>query len=546
LSSVRSAILHHLRHELAEGATDRQLLEDFLGHRDPAALEALVRRHGPMVWGVCRRLLGHHDAEDAFQATFLVLLRKAGTIASRDLLANWLYGVACQTARKARASIARRGTRERQVEELPDREATPPDPWGDLGPVLDRELSCLPEKYRVLIVLCDLQGRTRKEVAEQLGCPEGTVAGRLVRARALLARRVARHGLAGSVIGLPQLAAPVPASVIAATVRLASGGVIPTAVLALTEGVQNAMYLSKLKVAGAVLVLAACGLVACGMMSARGVGVETVPGADMPKEVVAEKAEPLAVTVKPRTNILRVKVPFTVDLRVANTSDAAQTFRVMNCSWYEHWKSSNGRVSWLGWPCTRNFAVTVTLEPGQAYERTLEMLLLDGELLEEVSFRMGFTPIGGKQTYRSNALTLPVEPEGAAKEDREKLQGTWAAVAVERDGKAVPAEEVKRLDLHLIVAGDDFQLRPLAGLGPEHFPHGTYRLYATSRPKALDLVVQRPLSVANQNDTVLGIYELDGDRLQVLRGLPGQARPTEFKTTPKSGLEVIVFQRTKP
>src|SRR5687768_10043471 len=101
--------------------TDGQLLEDFIRRRSQRAVAALVYRHGPMVWGVCRRVLGsHHDAEDAFQATFLVLARKAETVQPREMVANWLYGVAQQTARKARALAAKRGTRERQVTSMPD------------------------------------------------------------------------------------------------------------------------------------------------------------------------------------------------------------------------------------------------------------------------------------------------------------------------------------------------------------------------------------------------------------------------------------------
>src|SRR5262245_55323112 len=126
-----SEILRHLRRTvlLQDGAepTDAQLLEGYGGRRDQAALEALVRRHGPMVWGVCRRTLGsHHDAEDAFQATFLVLVRKAASISSRELLANWLYGVAHQTALNARALAARRKERERQVTPMPEPAATEP------------------------------------------------------------------------------------------------------------------------------------------------------------------------------------------------------------------------------------------------------------------------------------------------------------------------------------------------------------------------------------------------------------------------------------
>src|SRR5207237_1342609 len=142
------------------------------------------------------RLLSHHDAEDAFQATFLVLVRKAASVVPREMVGNWLYGVAHQTALQARRTAARRGAREVQVTEMPDTEAVQKDQWPDVRPLLDQELSRLPDIYRAVIVLCDLEGRTRKEVARQLGVPEGTVAGRLARARAMLAKRLTERGVA--------------------------------------------------------------------------------------------------------------------------------------------------------------------------------------------------------------------------------------------------------------------------------------------------------------------------------------------------------------
>jgi RNA polymerase sigma factor (sigma-70 family) len=130
------------------------------------------------VWGVCRRVLrNHHDAEDAFQATFLVLVRKVASIASPELLANWLYGVARQTALKARATTSTRRSRERQVTDMPELAMTEQDLWDDLQPVLDQELGSLSEKYRVAIILCDLEGKTRKEAARQLGVPSRPTAG---------------------------------------------------------------------------------------------------------------------------------------------------------------------------------------------------------------------------------------------------------------------------------------------------------------------------------------------------------------------------------
>src|ERR1700675_3861960 len=145
-----SVVIEHLRNTvLREGAglTDGELLDFFVRQRDQAAFAALVRRHGPMVWGVCRRLLrGHPDAEDSFQATFLVLVRRAASVVPREMVANWLYGVAHQTALKARALVARRKTRERQVADMPEPAMKEQNP--DLHLILDEELSRLPGKYR--------------------------------------------------------------------------------------------------------------------------------------------------------------------------------------------------------------------------------------------------------------------------------------------------------------------------------------------------------------------------------------------------------------
>jgi RNA polymerase sigma factor (sigma-70 family) len=252
------------------GLTDGQLLARFIEQRDHTAITALVQRHGPMVWGVCRRLLrNHHDAEDAFQATFLVLVRKAGSVRQREAVANWLYGVAHQTALKARAMLAKRRTRERQGTAMPEPQAPEPVTWTELQPLLDQELSRLPDKYRIAIVLCDLEGKIRKEAARQLGLPEGTLAGRLTRGRALLAKRLARQGLAVSggalaaVLSQKAASADVPISLVFSTIQatsmLAGGqaaapGVISVQVAALTEGVMKGMLLTKLKIPLALVV----------------------------------------------------------------------------------------------------------------------------------------------------------------------------------------------------------------------------------------------------------------------------------------------------
>src|SRR5262245_49024576 len=161
-TNALNRVLQHLRgvglRQGGAGLTDRELLEHYLHRRDEGAFEALVRRHGPMVLGVCRRVLRHEaDAEDAFQATFLVLVRKAGSIRARGTVGHWLYGVAHNTALKAKAMNRKRRAKEREAGAAPKREAVE-EAWGQVQALLDAELSRLPEVYRVPIVLCDLEG----------------------------------------------------------------------------------------------------------------------------------------------------------------------------------------------------------------------------------------------------------------------------------------------------------------------------------------------------------------------------------------------------
>jgi RNA polymerase sigma factor (sigma-70 family) len=281
----RSRVLEDLRRRVllpdGAGLSDGQLLECFLTDHDEAALAALVRRHQAMVWGVCRRRLRHHDAEDAFQATFLVLVRKAPTIRPREMLAGWLYGVAFRTARKAQATLARRRQREKQGANMPEPGADEAPHWRDLRPALDQELSRLPDRYRLAIVLCDVEGLTRKEAAGRLGLPEGTLSGHLARGRTLLARRLTRQGIAlsggalAALLGQHAARASAPPALLTATIkaakRFAAGATadaVSTPVARLTEEVLRAMWLSKFKIATALL--AAFALV-LGLTTANGV-----------------------------------------------------------------------------------------------------------------------------------------------------------------------------------------------------------------------------------------------------------------------------------
>ena len=245
------------------GLSDGELLDRFVARREGAVFEAIVRRHGPMVWGVCRRVLrDHHDGEDAFQATFHVLARRAESVRPREKLAPWLYGVAYHTALKARMTRARRRVREIQVPELPEPEAARVEPPDEFLSLLDRALIRLPEKYRAPIVLCELEGKTHREAAEQLGWPVGTVSGRLSRGRTLLARRMARPGLAivGGVLVSDAEAGALPGRLAEMTAQAASrfaagrAGAVSAEVAVLTREVLKMMKLSKVVGVASVLV----------------------------------------------------------------------------------------------------------------------------------------------------------------------------------------------------------------------------------------------------------------------------------------------------
>lgn len=254
---------------------DGTLLDRFIGEQNSDAFEQLVRRHGPMVLGVCRRILGHtHDAEDCFQAVFMVLVRKANSVQPRDMVGNWLYGVACRTALEAKKLAARRRIRERKRCEMA-RAETERETWDDLKPLLDQELTKLPDKYRFVLVSCDLEGRTRKEVAACLGLPEGTVASRLARARIMLAKRLSGKNRAISAGYLATLLTrhaveELPATLISTTAQsatqLAAGRPIAGQVAALMDTVIRSLLLAKLKV-GAAVVMA---------LVALGIGIGTL------------------------------------------------------------------------------------------------------------------------------------------------------------------------------------------------------------------------------------------------------------------------------
>jgi RNA polymerase sigma factor (sigma-70 family) len=415
--------------------TDGQLLAEYVRRRDAAALEALVRRHGPMVWGVCRRALADdHDAEDAFQATFLVLVRKAASVTPRDKVANWLYGVAHRTALKARATISTRKGRERQVAEMPEPAAAGQAPWDDLLPVLDEELSRLPDRYRTVVVLCDLEGRTRKDVARLLGVPEGTVAAWVARARVMLAQRLVRRGITLSGGTLAALLAPagVPGSVVSNTVALIAAGKAPgtgtvsVKVAALAEGELRAMLPTRIKVATALFFVAA---LACGGLAVRGHTAPAVAPAPAGKKE-GPKAAPAWKE--------RATVPYEGALHVFSVG-----------------LSPDGKVLATG---INHFDVSRSGEVALWDARTGKLrATLTGHT--ELVQSLAFSPDGKRLVTASHDRTVKLWDVAAAKEDRSftvtDVRGCAVGIAISPDGKALavgwakgPRDEgVKLLDV---------------------------------------------------------------------------------------------------
>ena len=368
-------VIRHLRRVvlLQEGAdrTDGELLASFIDVKDEVAFEALMRRHGPMVLAVCRRVVCNlHDAEDAFQATFLVLARKASSIKPRGMVANWLHGVAFRTAMKARTMTAKRHAREKQTKDTPEPAATEQNQWHDVQALLDQELNGLPENYRLPILLCDLEGKTIKDATHQLGWPQGTLAGRLARGRKLLAKRLANRGVvlsAGSLAAIVSqnvASAGVPTSLMVSTVKAATliaagqstvAGVVSAKVAALMEGVLKVMLLTKLKIATAVVLLGIT-LLGAGLAGLKCLAQapgpakveQTEPGKDKKADKPKTKAWKERVALPPQPDQV-LGVAYSAEMVAVHSNDGgvklwdAATGKERHSAVHRH----NGKIGWL-------------------------------------------------------------------------------------------------------------------------------------------------------------------------------------------------------
>jgi RNA polymerase sigma factor (sigma-70 family) len=267
------SVLRHIHRMIgkppANGQTDRHLLERFTGHHDESAFATLVERHAGLVYGVCWRTLRHtQDAEDAFQASFLVLARKAGSISWMDSISSWLYQVAYRIAAEIKTNTARRRTHERQAGEMHNRQATDATSGQELAQVIDEELHRLPDKYRAPLLLCYLQGETTDQAARHLGWSLRTLERRLQQGRKVLRGRLTRRGLTLSAALLAvelvktSAQASIPASLVSTTTEAATGlvGLAPAAgagvstkVLTLVDAATSVAKWTSVKIAAAVV-----------------------------------------------------------------------------------------------------------------------------------------------------------------------------------------------------------------------------------------------------------------------------------------------------
>jgi RNA polymerase sigma factor (sigma-70 family) len=488
---------------------DRQLLDGFRAARDEAAFAALVRRHGPLVLGVCRRVLGDGpDADDAFQATFLVLARKAGSLRQPERLAAWLYGVAGRTARKARGRRAARRAREGP---LPEGLAAPPAPGPcDWRPLLDEEVDRLPAAFREALVLCDLQGLARAEAAARLGVAEGTLSSRLARGRAKLRDRLIRRGVtlaAGSLAleaGQPTVSAAVAGAVAKEAVGFVRAGAAATPAAVLAQGVIHAMTMSKLHwVVGVGLAVGVLG---------GGAGVAYLPT----PQAEAKADEPKAAPQDNEAARLRKEL-FEKTADIADLKAALAQLREKQAQLDRQTALAGFQGRWL-----------------PAYHEVAGKPLLAKDILKDIV------------TVRNDRMTIPGEYRFLYSDGSLALTVGSGRFTVTVD----PSHTPPTIDGVGQIPGKVYLNLPGGPPGlPDGPPRGLPGGFAGGVPPArgaagATLVEEgAPLPRNVVPPRILGIYRLDGDALTICFDPEGKTRPREFKTKPGTHEEMYIFVR---
>jgi RNA polymerase sigma factor (sigma-70 family) len=524
-------VVRHLRRTVHSDAAsgDAQLLTAFINNRDEAAFTSLVKRHGPMVWGVCRRLLDHHDAEDCFQVTFLVLARRARSVRPREMVGNWLHGVAYRTALQARATRLKQQGREKPEAQMPEPAAAPQEHDRDLYALLDRELTRLPETYRLPIILCDLGNASIKDAARQLGWPQGTLAGRLFRARKLLATRLARRGLAvaaGSLACHEVASAGMPPSLVESAIKAASSQVVPTKVAPLMQGVITAMLIAKLKTVAVVLVALTAVGVGGGLLSRS-----TTVAAQAPVVGKQEARTPAAAYKAAFGKTLAVIAEHFEEITYANQYDG----RIEACT-------CNPDTSGV----LRKADVRLTNGEGAYFvdihirqvKVSRDIIGRDVNLEAEVLAKLQATGLRyrraasvapnpqrfGTDVNSQGGLTGSVVTNASA-----SLRGTWRVVSI--NGGEGAFTVFKHMDL--VFVGERLLVVP--NDSKDTGPATVYRVHLGTKRPVQEVDFYRP---GSSETRILGVYEVRKDELWVCLSNRNGTRPTNVESTKTQALLV--------
>src|SRR5262245_24473404 len=493
--AVSSPILHLIRRvavdQRGRQLSDHDLLQRFNGQRDEAAFHALLLRHGPMVLEVCHGVLGNEaDAEDAFQATFLLLARKASSIRKTESLGSWLHGVAYRTALKARAQSA---TRRKHEACAPARPQAEPDDltWREVRQVLHEELTGLAERYRAPLVACYLEGRTQDEAAAQLGVAKTTLKERLERARSMLRARLVRRGLGPAAVLVAtawpsaSAAACLPATLVSSTVKAAGlfaaaktvTAAASATVATLAEGVMRAMFLTKMQTA-IVVIATVLGL---------GTGVGLWTGISRNAVVAQEnKGTPLP------TEATKLRVQALIQQLGANK--------------FQQREQATKELKALGKAIVPQLEAALKTTASAEVRRRLEQLL------------------------------APHRPQT----DLEKLQGTWTLVEAHKFGKKMAAKDLPTKDIgyqrhQLTIAGERIAIRVKDGRGETW---GRFNLDTTKKPNEIRITWLIAW---------FGIYKVEGDTLTIcMNENTNLPLPDEFCTKADSDILLFVYQQAKP
>jgi RNA polymerase sigma factor (sigma-70 family) len=552
--------------------TDRQLLERFVQRRDEAAFEVLVHRHGPLVWRVCRQILHNaQDCEDACQATFLVLVRKAGSVGRPELLGNWLYGVALRVAGRIRKTVGRRQAHERPGAETLARQAEGAAGGSEQTADLHEELHRLPAKYRQPLVLCYLEGRTNEEAARLLRCPLGTLKVRLLRGRDMLRTRLVRRGLTASpgmlVSALSSGAnETIPASLVETTVKsgllFAAGGAAATGALcpravALTKGVLQAMWRTKVKALAAVVFTVGLFGTGAGWLAFRSTAAPPVPPTQAAPAGRAEapRAEPKAPVPPRAPEAPRAAPPDPPPGGDAPVTRARLTRACVfwgNHAWYFRGKrfiltDDKGELpadlvrALLG-PDRKAARITGAWDLDTNKGQLVLTALVADSKPGPKEVRLGISPAGavrvniekaGQYNVESFEDKLHVPGPGewypvynfANRIDLEFLQGTWDLRGSEADGKALAAGALQ--GSRVVVKGNAITVVFRGATS-----RGTLQLDSVPTPRTLDVTFTEGPEKGNK---YLGIYELQEDTWRFCRAPAGKGRPGAFAGKAGSG-----------